>query len=117
MAVTQDGLTIVRQFEPGDRYEFDFDRCSAGKGWAQVDTREDAWYYGTWAHPTELQIVNYAEGDLTITTAHTPEAFATELRRIAEWRREQGDMFGIDPGRSKAIREAFEALGLGDLLH
>jgi len=34
----------------------------------QLDTEQDAEWYGVWISPTELKLVEYAEGDLTETT-------------------------------------------------
>jgi len=101
-----------------DRYLFDFKRCTPDKGFAQVDTGQDAWYFGTWANPTTLTVVCYCEGDVTVKTAETPEEFAAELRSIKEWNERQGHGFkGIDPLCRDEIEKAFRALGLGDLLH
>ena len=45
-------MKITREFCPGDRYVYDFGLCTYEKGWAQVDTAQDASYFGTWANPT-----------------------------------------------------------------
>ena len=34
-------MKIIRSFEPGDRYRYDFNVCSCARGWAQVDTAQD----------------------------------------------------------------------------
>ena len=50
--------------------------------------------------------------------AASPEKFAAELREIDAWNRAQG--YGparIDPGYDPAMKAAFEALGLADMLH
>jgi hypothetical protein len=57
-------MKIIRSFEPGDRYRYDFNLCSCARGWAQVDTAQDASWFGTWGSPTERTILNFAEGDL-----------------------------------------------------
>ena len=49
-------MKITREFGPGDRYVYDFGLCSYENGWAQVDTAQDASYFGTWANPTRLMI-------------------------------------------------------------
>jgi len=105
--------------EPGvDRYQFDFDRCSLKNGWAQIDTSQDAWYFGQWANPLELRIMVYAEGDCTLMTASSKAEFVKEIRSMAEWNIKQGWGFGIDAGfRKTEIVDAFQSLGLGDLLH
>jgi len=112
-------VNTVRSFEADyDRYRFDFGHCTAARGFAQVDTSQDAWYYGTWANPHRLMIVSYAEGDVTIQTADTPEEFAAELRRIRAWNDEQGHEFlGIDPGFNDTLRARFCEIGLAELLH
>jgi hypothetical protein len=48
--------TLTRDFAPADRYLYDFKLLTSGKGWAQLDTRQDASYYGTWINPTKRQI-------------------------------------------------------------
>lgn len=109
---------LKRWSEPGNcRYDFDSNRCTSGDGWAQVDTSEDAPYFGQWANPLELRFMTYAEGDCTLATAHSPESFAAYVRHKAKFWRENGHTFGIDAMCSDRIREAFEGLGLGDLLH
>jgi hypothetical protein len=105
-------------FVDGDRYAFDFNHCSAKRGFAQVDTGQDAWYFGTWANPTRLMVVSYCEGDLTIETAESRDEFVAAVRRIKSWNEEQGHGFsGIDAMCNEEIAAGFRALGLGDLLH
>ena len=102
----------------GDRYYFDFGPCSTSKGYAQVDTGQDAWYFGIWANPSKLRIMSYTEGDILLKEAESPQEFEAEIRRIKAWHDEQGIPFkGIDPGFSDSLKARFEGLGLGDLLH
>ena len=111
-------MRTARHFEPSDRYRFDFSRCSLKKGWAQVDTSQDASYYGTWAHPERRQIVNYCEGDVTIQTAETDEEFAKALLELKAWCEKMGmKFFGIDCGLRADIVAGFERVGVADLLH
>ena len=111
-------MKITREFWPGDRYVYDFGLCSYGKGWAQVDTAQDASYFGTWANPTRLMIFSYCEGDTTLKEAESPGEFAAELREIDAWNRthESGPV-RIDPGFDLAMKAAFVALGLEEMLH
>ena len=77
-----------------------------------------AFYFGTWANPTQLMIFSYCEGDRTLKEAASPEEFAAELREIDAWNRALG--YGsakIDPGYDPAMKTAFEGLGLADMLH
>ena len=108
-----------REFLPdADRYIFDLGDCSIAKGWAQVDTDQDAWYYGTWANPTARKVCTFAEGDVTVETAETDAEFVEMLRAIKTWNDEQGHGFkGIDPGLSAEAIEKWKSIGLGDLLH
>ncbi len=111
-------MKITREFCPADRYVYDFGLCSYENGWAQVDTAQDASYFGIWASPTRLMIFSYCEGDTTLKEAESPEEFATELRGIDAWNRAQE--YGparIDPGFDPAMKAAFVALGLEEMLH
>ncbi len=79
--------------------------------------RHASWF-GTLASPGERTIVNFAESDVTRTICETDEEFATALREIDNWNREKG--YGpapIDPGFDPALKAAFVAVGLGDMLH
>jgi hypothetical protein len=44
-------METIRGFEMTNRYTFDFGTCSPQNGFAQVDTGQDAYYFGTWANP------------------------------------------------------------------
>ncbi len=111
-------MNTIRKFIPCDRYQYDFNSCSTSKGFAQVDTSQDASYFGTWANPEELIIVCYCEGDVTIQTAENKNEFVGEIRNIKKWNEENGHRFkGIDPGFNKEIKNSFLSLGLSDLLH
>lgn len=108
----------------GDRYVYDFGMCTTGKGYAQLDTYQDAFYYGIWANPAKLQIVTYAEGDFTIKDAADSGEFVAEIRELVKWHNEFGSsadgrkgFHGIDPGFNVALKRRFVALGLADLLH
>ena len=97
-----------------DRYAFDFGECSTAKGYAQFDTRQDAYYFGQWVNPTTFRLVSYAEGDVTVTVCEDAAEFAAQVRK---WVAYHGEEFrGIDPGLSDDLRAAFVALGLDDLL-
>jgi len=112
-------METVNKFEMnGERYKYDFGVCSAKNGFAQVDTDQDAWYYGNWANPTTLTIVSYCEGDVTVKTAKTEAEFVEEMHSIQKWHNEEGRRFiGVDTMCNKAITAQFENLGLADMLH
>lgn len=110
-------MKTTRYFKSGDRYEFDFGMCSTANGYGQVDTPQDAFYFGTWASPYERKIVTYCEGDVTILEAETDEEFVQELQNIADWNeKNQGKPARIDPGLKPELAEAFRKIGAGSLL-
>ena len=111
-------METQREFLPTDRYVFDFKLCTTGKGWAQVDTEQDASYYGTWANPFELKVVSYTEGDITIRKADNEAEFVKEIQDIKQWNIEQGwNFYGIDPGFNEQLQNKFRDIGLSDYLH
>lgn len=111
-------METIREFEPADRYVYDWGPCSSKNGFAQVDTDQDAPYFGTWASPSKLMTVCYAEGDVTIRKAANVKEFVDEVRSIKQWNEDNGYRFiGIDPGLNEELREHFEKFGLNDLLH
>lgn len=111
-------MKTIKTFMDLDRYYYDFGMCSTKNGFAQVDTSQDASYYGTWANPEKLVIVSYCEGDVTIQTAKTIEEFVSGLYTVVNWNRDNGHHFyGIDPGLNESLAKRFQSIGLNDLLH
>lgn len=112
-------MKITRDFNSmTDRYAFDFGQCSTKNGFAQIDTSQDASYYGTWANPFKLIIVNFCEGDITIKEAENQKEFTEVILELKKWNEESGYRFrGIDPGFNKELKVEFESLGLEKLLH
>ena len=110
--------TITSEFFPSDRYLYDFKLCTTGRGWAQVDTGQDALYFGTWANPFELKTLCYCEGDVITVKLDTAAEFVTEIWSIKLWNERDGIQFsGIDAGFNEKLRARFETLGLSSLLH
>ena len=87
------------------------------KGWAQVDTKQDASYFGTWCNPTTFELMSYCEGDVTHTQCDNEAEFTAEVRELADWNKERGYWMGIDAGLGSDMRACFIQLGLEDLLH
>lgn len=111
-------MKTTRSFEMADRYIYDLGVCSIKRGFAQVDTSQDASYFGTWANPSKWAIVCYCEGDVTLQQADSAEEFVSAIRELKQWNEENGHKFyGIDPGFIEALADGFKVLGLGDLLH
>lgn len=100
-----------------ERYRFDFKVCTYEKGWAQVDTRQDAPYYGTWTNPEKRQIFCYCEGDTTLTSCDTNEDYVKAVSDMVNWNKKSGYWLGIDPGLKPEMRAKFVSLGLEEFLH
>jgi hypothetical protein len=106
-----------RWHHDGDRYEFDFGPCEFRQGWAQIDTSQDASYFGQWANPIKLIIFSFVEGDCCLIRCESREEFAAEIRKMRDWNTDNGYRFAIDGMCQQPIISAFEQMGLGDLLH
>jgi len=78
----------------GSRYKFDFGMCSCKKGWAQIDTAQDAHYFGMWCNPATLKVFSYVEGDTYLTECKNVKEFKDELLKIKNFYKE--DYQGID---------------------
>ena len=104
-------------FGDTDRYAFDFGPCSYKKGFAQVDTSQDASYYGNWTNPALRWIVTYAEGDLTIEKCPDDKSYTESIRRMADWLNKTGYGCNIDAMCDQGMIDRFAELGLSDLLH
>ena len=112
-------MKIIRDFRPlSDRYSFDVGQCSYANGFAQIDTRQDASHHGKWTSPADRTIVNFCEGDVTTTVCETDAEYVDQLRELARWNDERsyGPM-KIDAVFNDGLRQAFEKLGVADLLH
>ena len=97
-----------------DRYAFDMGQCSMSNGFAQVDTTQDAPYFGIWANPFSFIVITYAEGDITTEECASKEEFIELLGTVKEFY----EFKGIDCGWThNKIDTKFEDLGLKDLLH
>lgn len=111
-------MNIERSFYPSDRYTFDWGCCSTRNGYAQVDTSQDASYYGTWANPFERRIVTYCEGDVTVQTCDSDTEFRDAIIEMKNWTEQFGHRFlGIDCGFNCHLAHGFVTCNLGDLLH
>jgi hypothetical protein len=112
---------ITRGFEAdGDRYRYDFGPCNFKHGWAQLDTSQDAWYYGNWINPLTLKLFSYVEGDTTLTECENEAEFVAAVREYCQWHKEHGwwtESSGIDGMCSEPIIEAFTRMGLAEFLH
>ena len=80
-------METIKKFMPADRYVFDFKLCAPRDGWAQVDTSQDASYYGTWANPFKLEVITYLEGDIVIKKADNTDEFILIYTQIDVFKR------------------------------
>jgi hypothetical protein len=112
-------ITTTRSSDPmGDRYKFDFKLCTPENGWAQLDSRQDASYYGNWVNPIKLELMSYCEGDTTLIQCDTADEFKTVLRETIDWHNGQDDRGAkIDGMCRPEIIEAFTTLGFAADLH
>src|ERR1700752_2168578 len=69
----------------GERYKHDFRLWTAKEGWAKLDSRPDAPYYGQWFNPLTLKLFSYCEGDTTLTECDDEADFAAEVRECIRW--------------------------------
>ena len=109
-------MKIKRSFRPCERYFFDIRACKVSDGWAQVDTIQDASYFGNWANPFTLEMVSYAEGDIRETQCESLEEFITEMEDMLRYYNQDGWM-KIDPGLIEKNKQRWITIGLGHLLH
>ena len=101
----------------GDRYRYDFRLCRAAAGWAQLDTRQDAPYFGNWINPLTLKLMSYCEGDTTLTVCEDEADFIATVRECVRWHTEREYFIGIDGMCSEPIIAAFTNMGLAEFLH
>jgi hypothetical protein len=100
-----------------DRYKYDFRKCLPADGWAQLDTRQDASYYGNWVNPLTLELFSYCEGDIVHTKCADEADFIATLRTCVEWHREREYFIGIDGMLNEPIISALTRLGFAADLH
>lgn len=109
---------ITREFAPADRYKYDFGLCSIKNGWAQIDTRQDASYFGQWVNPAKRQVFCYCEGDISLVRLDTDAELVAELALIRDFHNEDhGGFLGIDSGFSEPLKQACVNAGLDDFFH
>jgi hypothetical protein len=110
-------ITISHDFANADRYLYD---SKLPRDFAQLDTSQDASYYGNWASAQRLVLFSYCEGDCTTTQCETVEEFRQELKRFEEFCKRIGYKFhGIDPGwiHTDELLQPWRDAGLSHLIH
>lgn len=110
-------MTTERFHKPSERYEYDFQRCTPKDGWAQLDTSQDASYYGNWVNPLTFELMSYCEGDVTHIRCANEAEFKIALADAVRWQRDNGYFKGIDSMLNEPIKAAFVRLGFASDLH
>ena len=101
-----------------ERYYFDFGECSHHLGYAQVDTSQDAPYFGIWTNPHTLTTVSYIEGDVYRDIAESVDEYVEFVRKLKSDYEAMGTrIIGIDPMLNDEIANRLTEIGLGDLIH
>ena len=100
----------------GDRYKYDalYQRAD---GWAQIDSKQDAWYYGQWINPITFKLFTYCEHDTCLTECANEADFIAMARECVDWNKNAGYFEGIDAMADPPIHEAFTRMGLAEFLH
>ncbi len=109
-------VTIDQEFAPGNRYMYD---SALPNDFAQVDTSQDASYFGNWASAKRRVLFSYCEGDCTTIQCETNDEFRQEVLKIKQWNEDNGHKFnGIDPGwkPDAKLMELWTECGLSDLM-
>lgn len=83
-------------FLPRDRYYFDYNMDMTR--WMQVDTSQDASYYGVWINPSLHCDLSYVEGDIYLNVYDSIKSFQKAVKTMKQWNENNGYGFTIDPG-------------------
>jgi len=62
----------LTEYADGDRYAYDMGLCA---DFAQVDTDQDASWYGIWACPARLVVFTFCAGDCSTVKCDTTSEF------------------------------------------
>jgi len=83
--INEHGNRVERSFlANADRYVFDFNECTPESGWLQVDTMEDAPYFGVWVHPEKRETLSFIEGDVIRVFCADDASYNAEIADICE---------------------------------
>lgn len=108
---------LIRDFTPfGDRYDHD-KKFTAATGWAQVDTYQDASYFGVWTNPTSFEIFTFCEGDRTLERCADAEDYKNSLRTCLEFYDNRDRPTKIDAVFEPELAGKFTELGFADRIH
>lgn len=100
--------------EDGSRYEIDFGPCSYDQCFLQIDTPEDAAWFGIWTNPDERIIASYMEGDIIVQHADTDMEYRSALLDCLT---KNNGKIDLGLSRRKAHRDRLDSLGLATAYH
>lgn len=96
-------MKVTKGHSGGDRYQYDSDLCSYEKGWVQIDTNQDASYYGHWCNLESLQFFSFVEGETTLFEYESIEEFKQALVEQRDFHLQDGrwsiDVSGIEKAK------------------
>jgi hypothetical protein len=87
------------EFRPDlNRYFFDNSECNPARtNFCQIDTWQDASYFGIWADPVGLRVVKFIESEVYRHEFDSEAAFREKVQSILEHNRDGGGHASIDP--------------------
>jgi hypothetical protein len=100
------------EFRPDlNRYHFDNSECNPARtDFCQIDTWQDASYFGIWADPVGLRVVKFIESEVYRHEFETEAAFCEKIRSVLKHNRRGEGHASIDPYGN---RDDWHALGFG----
>lgn len=109
--------TLLRGFDlHGSRYDYD-EKRTAANGWVQIDTCQDAPYFGIWAHAANRRIATFCEGDLMVEICDDDADFQKSLQACLAFYDRDGRPTKIDAAFSEPVAAPYHALGFSDRIH
>jgi hypothetical protein len=103
-----------------DRYDIaSMALLNLSNGWAQIDTWQDASYFGVWTNPARMEIFSYAEGDTCLEKCTDAADYVDAVKRCISFYEHPRQPCRIDVFESRfpEIAKAFRDLGLGEFIH
>jgi len=105
---------IIRSFH-GNITRYAWDEGLDYNEWCQLDTRQDASYYGHWINPFRLTFIGFAEGDITEVLCASESGFRSYLRNFFSFQQEMGYDSWIDMmcNNEQEKLVIFDRIGMG----
>jgi hypothetical protein len=116
-------VSTTRTFaEDGTRYEIDNGVCNTDNGFCQVDTDQDASYFGIWTSPERRVVCSFMEGDITVNKATTDAEYREVLVNCLTAYKHRNEarphaMIDLGISRRDEFRDAFVTLGMASYIY